>query len=674
MPNSSRSSAPLRRWWARPERWLALVACAFAGLSFASVALLIFGWFHPVTVIPIAILLTALLAWTWGDWAPVPAERADPRWFWALAAVIALASVGVNAAWANEHTTLNRDPGTYFNAALVLRDHGAPTFHPVWGGYAGEPDLDQAGPGLLKVSEGRYGFQGLHLLPALGAAAGWAGGDNVLARVPAILGGLFLLFLMGFARRLVGPVWALVAGASFALLVPFAYGGRDFLSEMVLGPALFAALWLLADALDGRPERRAILPGALLGAGAMARIDSPLALIGFLAFLGLWLTSHRHRWRTGLAVLGPMLLGVALAGADGWINAKSYFIDHESELLGQAALLGALGVVMVAWWVVDRRWSERVAAWWPRYRWRAATASAVLVIALMLFGLFLRPHLQDVHAVARATLIEGYQQVEGLPIDGTSSYDQDSVRWLTWYLGPVAFAAAVAGGAWLLHRTVRGVARRPELLAMSVLAPPLALYLYRPSIYPDHPWATRRFLPVVFPMLLVLACWCAARLWERRAPARAVLRVAAVLLAAGTLIFPAAVLAPIWQFRVFTDRLGQVRQVCDVLPPKAAVIVVADPFEVNTRVLATVCDVPAATATNDDGIPTRQTLDEVAAAWRRHGRELWLVGLRQGVLQGLGVKDPVEFQRTETHALASSLKHRPNKLLTQTISMDVGRY
>ena len=93
----------------------------------------------------------------------------------------------------------------------------------------------------------------------------------------------------------------------------------------------------------------------------------------------------------------------------------------------------------------------------------------------------------------------------------------------------------------------------------------------------------------------------------------------------------------------------------------------------------------AATAINDDGIPTRQTLDEVAAAWRRHGRELWLVGLRQGVLQGLGVKDPVEFQRTETHALAlarqdfiSTLERNPDAmrrmlaLLVKTVRHSTG--
>ncbi|MCU1351110.1 MAG: hypothetical protein JWM05_319 [Acidimicrobiales bacterium] len=682
MPGPREVAGPSRRWWARPERWLALVACGLAGFSFAAVALLTVDLFHPALVLPLALVLAGLLAWAWGDWAPVPAERAerteptDPWWFWAIAVVIVLGSVGVNAARANEHTTLNRDPGTYFNAALVLRDHADPTYRPAGGGFAGRSDLGQGGPGLQGTAGGRIGFQGLHLLPAFGALGGWVGGDNGLARVPAVLGGLFLLFLMAFARRLVGPVWALLAGCTFALLLPFGYGARDFLSEMVLGPALFAALWLLTEVFDGDGPRRALLPGALLGMAAMSRIDSPLALIGLLGFVGMWLVASRGRGRTALALIGPLAAGVVLAAADGWVNARSYFGAHRAELLGEAAFLAALAVGVALWWILSRRWLGRIQAWWtPRRRMRAATGLVALTVIVVLLALFVRPLVQEAHTLGeRAALIEGFQRGEGLEIDGTRSYDEYSAHWLSWYLGPIGFGAAVAGGAWLMHRLVRGRARRPETLLLSVLAPPLVLYLYRPSIFPDQLWATRRYLPVIFPMLVVLEAWCAAQLWATQGRWARHGRAAAVVLAAASLAFPAAVLVPIWRFRVYNDHLGQVRQVCGLLPPDAAVVTIVDPSQVSTRAIGTVCKVPAAAYLPNGGEPSRHVLDEIAAAWRRDGRRLWLVSLRTDALADLGIAHPAVTERVETTALRSALRHRPYTLVTQTQVMAVAPY
>ncbi|HEY4376343.1 MAG TPA: hypothetical protein VGM93_04260, partial [Acidimicrobiales bacterium] len=237
---------PGRAWWARPERWAALVACGFAGFAFAAVPLLTIGWFGPIQVAAGTVALGGLLAWCAVDFSRAPVARCDPRWFWAGVLVLAVLSGGVNAARSNEHALLNRDPGVYFTAALQLSHHGSPTYRPDGGGFRGH-GLKQAGPGLIPASGGRIGFQGLHLLPAFAAAAGWIAGPNALARTPALLGGLFLVFVMAFARRVVGSMWALLGGATFAVMIPFVNGSRDFLSEMVMGPAIFAALWVLAD-------------------------------------------------------------------------------------------------------------------------------------------------------------------------------------------------------------------------------------------------------------------------------------------------------------------------------------------------------------------------------------------------------------------------------------------
>ena len=52
---------------------------------------------------------------------------------------------------------------------------------------------------------------------------------------------------------------------------------------------------------------------------------------------------------------------------------------------------------------------------------------------------------------------------------------------------------------------VRGKSRLSIQVATFMFAPPALLYLWRPTITPDQVWAARRFLPAVFPAVILLA-------------------------------------------------------------------------------------------------------------------------------------------------------------------------
>ena len=97
-------------------------------------------------------------------------------------------------------------------------------------------------------------------------------------------------------------------------------------------------------------------------------------------------------------------------------------------------------------------------------------------------------------------------------MDGTRTYDEWSMHWLAWWLGWLTLAVAVFA-ATVLVRRILDPARRGDdpvhdwVAPLVVVLGTTALTLWRPGISPDHPWADRRFVPVVLPGLLLLACY-----------------------------------------------------------------------------------------------------------------------------------------------------------------------
>ena len=113
------------------------------------------------------------------------------------------------------------------------------------------------------------------------------------------------------------------------------------------------------------------------------------------------------------------------------------------------------------------------------------------------------------------------------------------MQWASWYVGPITLTLAIVGAAYATCAFVRGSLALPSEVAALVLGPPALLYLWQPSITPDQIWAMRRFLPAVFPMLVLAAfgalCVLAGRDRFGRAGAR---RAVAVVLGVLAVAYP----------------------------------------------------------------------------------------------------------------------------------------
>lgn len=292
-----------------------------------------------------------------------------------------------------------------------------------------------------------------------------------------------------------------------AVSMPHAVYSRAPYSETLVLALYVAALVWLASAFERKSSRDFAVAGVLLGATAFVRVDSSVAIIGaslafgvFIAFIAA--PSDRSALARGYAwFVGAALSMNALALFGLALNSPLYLRGLGLETL---ALVGLMVVVacaagLVAWLSTAREWEAR----WGASR-KAALVVGIVVAAVFAFWasrpLWLTSQLMFKPAYQSA--VESYQRAEGLPINGTQSYEEHTLWWLAWYFGVVFLAVAIAGVVLMVHRAF--LARKPWLLIVSAVTLGTALlYFDVVRITPDQIWAFRRIYPFILPGLLL---------------------------------------------------------------------------------------------------------------------------------------------------------------------------
>ncbi|MET3808756.1 hypothetical protein ABIB25_005786 [Nakamurella sp. UYEF19] len=573
---------------ALPDRIVSvfLVAAIPVGLA------VIFHVFLPAVVFPAAVVLVVAL-WRWTPSRYLELQSV-PQWWSKRTAkagstesgnLAQRAAVGAGLAlfvmvvwlWFNRqhysaYVVLTRDPGIYTLRALWLVDHATPLMD------SSKEALDSAGVPGVGISSLAFPDIGTTLypqsnalLPGLLAVLGWFVGLKGVLVGNLLVGAVGLLAVYGFARRLLGPIWALVPMVTLAACMPMVAFSRGAYSEPVALVSTFGGLTLLWIAWQTGRLGHFFAAGLLIGVGSLARIDGGVTLIGVLAGFAVVTIAARSRevrvrtalactaWAAGAGVLDGFSL------LDGKVNSPVYQASEWSGIFPLLvatilAFLLTVGIAFVPLGPVRRFLAVGTVRW---TRW---VLVAALVIGLVMISrpLWWTTRLDSQLAGALGSMQRGL----GLPYDPTRTYSESSVSWLAMYLSwPVIILAAV-GAALLLARTV---GRRDPRLAMFALtvSSVAVLYLNKVSIFPDQIWAMRRFLPVVLPGLIIAAVYPLMRLQQLQRVRRMTVRrpqfgVFAVLLAAGIVVSPVVVWgrSHLWGLANSQAQIAEMRIAC----------------------------------------------------------------------------------------------------------------
>jgi hypothetical protein len=440
-----------------------------------------------------------------------------------------------------------------------------------------------------------------------------------------------LAFYLLAARLLRHPFAALAATATLALAMPQVAFSRDSAAEIPMQALLFTAIWLLFDRRTLRSAGTGFCAGLLLGLLQAMHGDGLVYLLGLpLLFAVQWLRAKRaDRRRLIEGIVGCIEgvgVGLLVAAFDLWRWNRQYLSMLQGNLVRVALVGAAISIASIAAVRLHRR-PELVTAYRSR-RENAAKVAFGIVVAFGIGAWFVRPLVQKTHAGPNA-IVALVQHLDHASIDPTRRYAELSMRWISWYIGPFTLALGIVGAAALAYRFVRGSLRiQPATIAL-LLGPPALLSIWWPSTTPDQLWAARRFLPAVFPglILLAFALLCAVAR-DRSRPFLAERRFAVVLLAVAAVVFPLVTIRDVSEMTEQRSLFSVVTDACTKIGPRGAVVMLAETrprsyaYLSAPQTLRSFCDVPVVVMPGRTRAPGLLVL---ANQWRAKGRRLFVV-------------------------------------------------
>lgn len=636
-----------------------------------AVPLVAVGQFQPTTVIPQAALVAVLIVPLGLGLVRHLGAHIRMPW-WSVLATIAIA-VGF-AVFAmlthSEDVVLRRDPGAYAQIGYWFAHHDSWRIPAPLSAFGPAPgQLGFASLGFNQVND-TIVAQFMTGWPTLLAAGYWSAGWNGLLTLPALLGGCAILAIGGLIARLIGPRWAPLGALLTAFAWPVLWAAQTTLSEpvtmlLLAGGACLLVDWLAATKdpitdgarLTRRVRLHAFVTGLVLGGGELVRLDVGVDIALVFPVIGwLWL-----RRRPGVL---PFVIGVLIGGAlgflDGEVVTRPYVEINWSSVKVMAALLLVMAVTTVAVAAVLRYYGRpvRELRWW-----RPVPAIVTTVIVLIGVALVVRPLLMTDHSTTDPG-VDNYTQIlqalTGQPVDGSRGYAEQSLWWVSWYLGWPLLIAALPAAAMLTWRVCHGRDRRWLPILLMYLGSAL-LTLIHPGITPDHPFADRRLVVEVFPVMIMLATWSMAEAarWLRRVAvrtdvgwSRALPTIAVVALLVAYLLPMAAVTVPMSTKRTELGELAVADQVCRALPANASVVLMDTLWMPTIRAQ---CGLPAAQLMQ----PTPAAVSQVVASIRSAHRTPVLAGYDPDLLRSAGLS-PTEVFDVITQQDQQLLVRRPD--------------
>lgn len=506
-----------------------------------------------------------------------PGSSREKRIVDALVIIVALFWVAFNINFSSAHVFTDRDPATYLVAGAHLVEHNSLQF-PMDEAFTGLDNVTRSSAGFAPTPEDKSHVyaQGQHLLPAFIGLGGRVLGDSAIFNINIIIGAIALLAVYGFARHFIRPRWAMLAPSVLSVALPMIYASRDTYSEPLMMVFAFGTLTAIWIAMSNPKALMWLVAGFVGGASTLVRIDSYLILAAFTVAILVWgvSVSRRQQWHA-MKMAGVFLVSIALVAVVGLIDfiylSPQYYVSHQPVFFRQLryiaivlAVVGCAAVTILLYPKMQQLFKRLTK------KWRGGVVAVMVLCGVLLLAsrpFWMQGSTDDLNQIVGELQLQHGDRI------APRNYAEITTQWLSWYLGPLIAGLGVAGLA-LASGLAVSLRRFTPLLpfAIAVLGAGL-VYSLQPGITPDHPWAARRFLPVVIPGLAVAAAFFIDFISRRYLDKERIAFKGAISVAISLMLIMAPLMVS-WPFleKRNTARIDQIQQICRNLPDNAAML------------------------------------------------------------------------------------------------------
>ena len=436
----------------------------------------------------------AWLAWSWKR--PSSATHARTRrldGYDAAAVVIAVAFASF--AFAHREPTLGygRDQQVYAEYAISLSRYGNAT--------PKQHASDEADRELIRVAtQSRAMFFMPGALPERPSPQapirsylplGWTvwlafahaiGGMSLLYGANALVMGFGTVLVFALARALAGSALALGASIAFVSSPLSFWVARLSLSEPL---SLCLLLMLPLMPLAIRARRSLGLLSLVLFGACLVRVDAivaaPALIIALLPEVERTLSIQWTRARNAIAAIALAVTAVCVLHA---ALDPAYFADIARFVRPALAATWLLAVVA---FLPRQRLAQAVVFVHAR---STSVVAVIAIVALFAYAALLRPSIEPYSLIPFAG-----------GLTGTRDFRENSLQNLAAYAGWPLLLLSLAGGCVALRASLRRASSTPLRIFVALSLGFALLYLWFPHVSPDHPWAARRFVPVILPAI-----------------------------------------------------------------------------------------------------------------------------------------------------------------------------
>lgn len=304
-----------------------------------------------------------------------------------------------------------------------------------------------------------------------------------LVRVNALIGVLCLLTIYYFGKSIANKEVGLIAAILLAFNPAQLWSSRITQTELLYQLYVFFGLYLFIKAWQENRGSYALAVGGLFAGIGLNRLDSYIIGAGVFAFtcyVNLWI---RERRRISMYLSGAYAAVSVVSMGYSYIYSRYYTVS-QSGFKAVIILNLALGVCVIASYLVGRIRKVEKNAFFSAAMDRKGIRSVIFAVGVLLCILcyFWRPTLQT-----------------GLDVD--RDFDKRALVEFCWYISAFAIPFFFYG-LWKI--TEDKEKRRKLLLFLAIGFSNLLVYIVRPSITPDHLWASRRWISVAYPFVLIV--------------------------------------------------------------------------------------------------------------------------------------------------------------------------